>query len=81
MDKEVHDQVIQVLSNNLSGDLGGQLNAQCAFTDLDLDSLALLEVVCELEEEFRVTLEAVQLDELHTVADLISAVDRQLLAA
>ena len=44
--------------------------------DLQLDSLALMEVLYELEEEFEVTLETSSLASLHHVSDLVAAIHR-----
>ena len=48
------------------------------FADLDLDSLALFEVVYELEEGFAVELDEKTLDNVDTVRDLTDAIHREL---
>ena len=48
------------------------------FADLDLDSLALFEVVYELEEGFAVELDEKTLGKIATVSDLTSAIHREL---
>ena len=44
--------------------------------DLRLDSLAVLEVVYELEEQLDITVELSELHELLTVSDLVAAIDK-----
>ena len=48
------------------------------FADLDLDSLALFEVVYELEEAFAVELDEKTLGKIATVRDLTGAIHREL---
>ncbi len=48
------------------------------FSDLELDSLTILEVVYEIEVEFGIELEENQLAGLKSVADLADAVSNQL---
>jgi acyl carrier protein len=50
-------------------------------TELDLDSLALIELLYELEDEFEVTLDANELPALNHVSDLVSAIQRSRLGA
>lgn len=44
--------------------------------ELDLDSLALIELLYELEDEFEMTLDAHDLPTLNRVSDLVSAIQR-----
>ena len=46
--------------------------------DLQLDSLALLETVYELEEHFDISVETEGLSRLATVSDLVTAVENSL---
>ena len=48
------------------------------FEKLDLDSLAMFEVVYELEESFAVELDEVELAEMKTVGDLVEGIERKL---
>lgn len=52
------------------------VNERTPIQELELDSLALMEVVYELEEEFGVTLESSSLASLHHVSDLAAAIHR-----
>jgi acyl carrier protein len=45
------------------------------------DSLSVLEIIYELEDKYRVTIRADRLKSLHTVADLVSALDQELKSA
>ncbi|GAA3214577.1 acyl carrier protein [Streptomyces sp. XM83C] len=46
--------------------------------DLDVDSLAMVEVIVSMEERFGVRLPEEELKELRMVADLVTRVEKQL---
>ena len=67
--KQVFMEVAKVDSLSLDGD--------CRLDSLDLDSLALLEIIYELEERLNASLDDLQLQQLQTMADFIHAVAEQ----
>jgi|APSaa5957512493_1039668.scaffolds.fasta_scaffold453092_1 acyl carrier protein len=50
-------------------------------SELDLDSLALLEVLYDLEEHYSITVDTGELHHLHTISDLVEVVDRSVTRA
>jgi acyl carrier protein len=65
---------IEVLSVDAS-----QVTKEARFAeDLDADSLDLVELVMELEEEFDVTVEEEELQELPTVGDAFTLISNKL---
>ncbi|MCL2632231.1 MAG: acyl carrier protein [Coriobacteriia bacterium] len=51
------------------------------FDDLDADSLDAVELIIALEEEFGITIEADDAEQLQTVGDVAELVDRLLVAS
>lgn len=65
---------VEVLSVDAS-----QITKEARFAeDLDADSLDLVELVMELEEEFDVTVEEEELQELPTVGDAFTLISNKL---
>ena len=65
---------VEVLSVDAS-----QITKEARFAeDLDADSLDLVELVMELEEEFDVTVEEEELQELPTVGDAVTLISNNL---
>lgn len=56
---------------------GKELTDDMAFKDLGIDSLDLVDLVFELEEEIGVQFEDDELLELKTVKDLLSLIDKK----
>lgn len=56
---------------------GGLTNEQ-KLSELDLDSLALLEVLYDLEDHYSITVNSGELLNLRTINDLIGVVDRSV---
>ena len=56
----------------------GALAPEQKLEDLNLDSLALLETIYDLEEHYDIVLEPTVLTRLTTVSDLIAAIDSTL---
>jgi len=54
------------------------IDMDSALDELELDSLAMFEIVYELEESFAVELDELALAELKTVGDLVECIERQL---
>jgi acyl carrier protein len=54
-----------------------ELNSQTALvTDLNLDSLAMFEIVIDLEEAFALQISDEDIDRIKTVGDILDYVDR-----
>ena len=51
--------------------------SQC-LRELELDSLALLETIYDLEEHFDITVDSMELQKLVTVSDLVTVINRSL---
>lgn len=52
-----------------------QLDPEQRLLDLELDSLAVLETIYELEEHFDITVDSDELGKLTTVSDLVAAIN------
>jgi acyl carrier protein len=78
MNREVQDSVLSALSEYTSL-TRFQMNKLEAINLVDVvnDSLSILEVVYDLEDRYNITLKSEQLIGLHTVADLICAIDQE----
>ena len=50
-------------------------------SDLVSDSLSVLEIIYELEEKYQVTISANNFKNLHTISDLVFALDEELKSA
>jgi len=52
------------------------IDTTTSVSQLELDSLAFMEIVYELEEELAIVLDSADLGEMKTVADLIAVINR-----
>ncbi len=50
-------------------------------SDLVSDSLSVLEIICELEDKYKVTISSNKLKTLHTISDLVLALNQELKSA
>ena len=74
----VHSKLISHLSHTQAA---VTLDCTTSLRELDIDSLALMEVVYELEEYFATTVNDNDLKQISTVGDLVMAIDRSLKSA
>lgn len=83
MNKDVQDNVLSNVLNVLS-DYSDEANVEietiknCVLSDIVNDSLSVLEIIYELEDRFQVTIKAENLQYLHTVSDLATAVNDEI---
>ncbi len=66
------EQIKAILADSLKGK---ELTMDSTFKDVGIDSIDLVEIVFEMEEELGVTFEDEDLMNLKTVADLVALVD------
>lgn len=77
MDRDVQDVVLHIVHQCCvdNGQFKGVVEPNLALTKLGLDSLKLVEVVYAVESHFAIQIEEETLYLLHSVNDLISAVE------
>jgi acyl carrier protein len=79
MNTDVQNTVLAALSEYTSPTVfEPQKLVDINLADIVNDSLSLLEVVYDLEDKYDITLKPERLTELHTVADLVCAIDREV---
>ncbi len=71
----IFEKVQEVLVKELSLDQE-EVTMEKTFTDLGIDSLDLVELVMELEEEFDITIE--EAESLQTVGDVVNYITEQV---
>mgnify|MGYP002630228493 CR=1 FL=1 len=77
MTMDVASKVIDILSNYCEDmDLGVVVDTSTPLQQLELDSLALMELMFELEEALGITLGLDELNGNTTVGDLVTAINR-----
>ena len=78
MDKEkIQERVIQIVCDNL-GVNKEQVTRSTSFTeDVGADSLDIVELVMELEEEFEITIPEDHADKIKTVGEAIDYIERE----
>lgn len=76
MNRDVQDVVLQIVHQCcvVSGQFNGVVEPNLELTKLGLDSLKLVEVVFAVESRFSIQIEEETLYTLHSVNDLINAV-------
>jgi acyl carrier protein len=76
--EHVLDQVIQTISS-VSGVEPSELNGQTSLlSDLNLDSLAMFEIVIDLEEIFQLQISDDDIDKIKTIDDIVRYVERYI---
>lgn len=83
MNKDVQDNVlsnvVKVLSEHADEvPVEMQSIRGCALADLVKDSLSVLEIIYDLEDRFQVTIQAENLQHLHTISDLANALSDEI---
>jgi acyl carrier protein len=72
------ERVIEIVCNNLAVDKK-QVTRQTSFVeDVGADSLDIVELVMELEEEFEITIPDEQAEKIKTVGEAIDYIEREL---
>lgn len=74
MNKEIYEKVVEGLKNEFNRD---DINEKTRFIeDLQADSVRLLEIVMDVEEEFDIELDDEKLSELKNVEDVVNEIER-----
>ncbi|BAG08267.1 acyl carrier protein [Finegoldia magna] len=74
MNKEIYEKVVEGLKNEFNRD---DIDEQTRFVeDLQADSVRLLEIVMDVEEEFDIELDDEKLSELKNVEDVVNEIER-----
>ena len=74
MNKEIYEKVIEGLKNEFNRD---DIDEKTRFVeDLQADSVRLLEIVMDVEEEFDIELDDEKLSELKNVEDVVNEIER-----
>ena len=74
MNKEIYEKVIEGLKNEFNRD---DIDKKTRFVeDLKADSVRLLEIVMDVEEEFDIELDDEKLSELKNVEDVVNEIER-----
>ena len=71
---ETLEKVFDVVRETLDLDDSVELTEGTSFTDLGADSFDLLQLVTDLEQEFDMTFDAENIDEIATVGDAVDAI-------
>ena len=71
---ETLEKVIDVVRETLDLDDSVELTEGTSFNDLGADSFDLLQLVTDLEQEFDMTFDAENIDEIATVGDAVDAI-------
>lgn len=74
MNKEIYEKVVEGLKNEFSRD---DIDKKTRFVeDLKADSVRLLEIVMDVEEEFDIELDDEKLSALKNVEDVVNEIER-----
>jgi len=74
--ERIYDKIIESISE-VSGVEPSELNSQTSLlNDLNLDSLAMFEIVIDLEEAFKMQISDEDIDRIKTIQDILDFVDR-----
>ncbi|CAM0878221.1 unnamed protein product [Alopecurus aequalis] len=74
--KDTLDKVCGIVKKQLAVDAGTPVNGETKFADLGADSLDTVEIVMGLEEEFGVTVDETNAQEIRTVEDAATLIDK-----
>ena len=75
---EIEEKVIQVVSEQLSVDKGEVKRDTSFVNDLNADSLDIVELVMELEDEFDLTIPDEEAEKLNTVGEAVDYIQKHL---
>ena len=68
----VFDKIVEIISDKMDID-ASDISMDSSFESLKIDSLDMVEIVMDIEEEFDITVE--DAENLKTVADLVAFID------
>jgi acyl carrier protein len=75
---EIEEKVIEVVSEQLSVDKGEVKRETSFVNDLNADSLDIVELVMELEDEFDLTIPDEEAEKLNTVGEAVDYIQKHL---
>jgi acyl carrier protein len=76
-DDQIYSRVVQAISD-VSGVAPSELNGDVALiSDLNLDSLAMYEIVIDLEEAFKMQISDEEIERIGTIKDIVLFIKRQ----
>ena len=75
---QVRDKTLQLLVRHIDEESRETVCMDSRIEDLELDSLAMFEIVFELEECFGVELDEVELAAMKVVRDLVDSIEKKL---
>ena len=76
--KEIFEKVVNVLSDKLGVERSSIAESSSLTDDLGADSLDLVDLVMELEEQFGVKIDDSELEKLSTVKDVVDYIEKSL---
>ena len=74
-DRNVSGKILQLIADYTSAPDSDNIDPDTEITSLELDSLAMFELVFEIEERYEIELDESDLEKIKTVRDLISSVE------
>ena len=75
--KTTREQICEMAAEAL-GLPAGQIRPEAPWEDYGGDSLSVVEIVLSVQENFRITLQTADLDELKCLDDLVRVIERKL---
>ena len=74
----VYDRIIEMICEQFSMD-PSKLNENTSFDDMDFDSIDVVELMADIEDEFGLDeISEVELMEMHTIGDLVAYVSARV---
>ena len=82
MTMDVKNTVLTKLTDHVSEQISSSnIDINASLKELEIDSLAVLQIIFELEEHFSIVIDESELSQIETIGDLICAVDKSLKSA
>lgn len=69
----IYEKIVEIISDKMDID-ASEITKEASFESLKIDSLDMVEIVMDLEEEFDVSIE--EAENLKTVADLVEFIEQ-----
>lgn len=76
--QNIAERVFKIVSEQLGYDLDKLTEDTSFIQDLGSDSLDLVELTMELEEEFQITIPEEATDDIQTIGDVIRSIEKEL---